>query len=228
VVDANDATPIAVEGAKSEPRLRRPIRFSLRTVFLLVTLVALVISLWINSRELRQAKKEVQKLRDECGYLTILDAKKAHAIAVRRLGSLRWAWRIYLPADRQFRLCSSTKLVPAIGIPTDRGYSMLHRTGEFLLEAGVEKDERGQWKLCLQIPGHGESTGIGDWRDHASSWSSDGVGPGQTCSFEPGQSLVLLRLRVSEEVRHANGTIRRSPQGPADGLMIWIEEIPKP
>lgn len=211
---------------KTAPR-RLPLRFSLGTLFLLVTLVALLTALWKTAREAWQLRDEVRKLRQECGYLTISEPNKMHAIRVPRLGTKRWAWRIYLPEKRAFRFNCSTHRIPSSGVdaPAISTTTMNTNSREFVLEAGLEKNREGQWRLLVSGSGTYFDTTI-DWMARDAGWTADGVMEGPTVSVEPGQPLVLMRARVME-VRNENGTVTRVPPvQPADGLMIWIEEVP--
>ena len=61
-----------------------------------------------------------------------------------------------------------------------------------------------------------------------SGWGTQQVNPGRTQTFEPGEPIVLLRLRVHEIVEKTDDgmTSSRAPDDPCDGLMIWIDSAP--
>jgi hypothetical protein len=135
---------------------RRRLQFSLATLILLVTIAALVVALWTTSQRWKKDVAELQKLRDLVGELTISDPDKVHAIRVPSTGQLKWQWRVYLPAGRQFRLRLITGDVPRAGVPAPGKavgmYGFLDCSGEFLLSANVEKNRRGTWVLAASAP----------------------------------------------------------------------------
>jgi len=239
--------PAPGNGGQAAPasRWRGPrLRYSLATLILLATIVCLLVALWTTSRRFREAtleaemlRDEVQKYRFEMGYLTISDANKAHAIDVPTHDSLKWQWRVYLPENRSFRLHGVTGRVPKEGVPgpgrTTRSISTI-RSGESLLYAEVQKDRRGGWGFRVEEGISAGSSTVGihqtheQWIEGGSGWSTEGVNLGQTESFEPGEPIVLLRLRVTEIVEKTDGsrTSHGPPDEPSDGLMVWIEETP--
>jgi hypothetical protein len=228
-------------GNTGKPRRLRP-RFSLATLILAATIVCLLVALWATSRRLQEtrlelalAQDELQKYRNELGYLTISDSNKVHAIGVRTPGRLRWRWRVYLPENRRFRLHTVTGGVPKDGIaaPGKRtGMSSTIQSGECLLHAYVERGHNGKWLLFVDKPSGSGSVSIpeneGRWVEEGLGWSIQQIKPGSMQVFEPGRPAVLLRLRVHTIVeKHEDGrTSQRAPEEPCDGLMIWIEEEP--
>ena len=98
-------------------------KFSLATLLVLVTIGCLLAALWATSQrldalraELAETRRELQKYRDELGYVTISDPNKAHATGIRTPGRLRWQWRVYVPKSRRFRLCAAARRIPANGV----------------------------------------------------------------------------------------------------------------
>ncbi len=240
-VDLADAT--GAEGRYKRP-CRFPLRFSLATLLLLATIVCLGVALWTTSRELDEARaegeelrNEVQKYRNELGYLEISDPGRVHAIGVPVHGNLKWHWRVWLPDERSYRLHVVTGGVPKEGVPqrgTSSGSSSTIRSGEMLIYAAVQKDRLGQWVFRVEKGVGGDSSTIGihqthqRWLEGGPGWSTRQVSPAKTRSFEPGKPVVLVRLRVSElvETTPDGRTTRRAPDEPCDGLMVWIEEMP--
>jgi hypothetical protein len=245
----NEPGEAELAGARLRARARQArwprLRFSLATLVLLATIVCLAVALWSTSRRFREAtlqvevlQEEVQKYREEMGYLTISDPSKVHAIGVPALGRLKWQWRVYLPENRAFRVHAVTGGVPKEGVPappgTRSGSTSTMRSGELLIYAEVQKDRNGQWVLHVEEGGMsaGSATiGIHQthqrWLEHFSGWIEQ-VRPGQTQAFEPGEPIVLLRLRVHEigEKTDHGRTSGHPPEEPCDGLMIWIDQTP--
>lgn len=229
------------------PRSRWPrLRYSLATLILLATIVCLLVALWTTSRRFRQAtleaetlRAEIQKYREEMGYLTISDPSKVHAIGVPAHGNFKWQWRVYQPENRRFRIHVVTGGVPKAGVPapgTSSGSASMIESGELLLYAAVEKDHRGNWVFCVEEGNSGGASQTGihqtheQWLERGVGWSTEQVRPGRTQAFEPGRPIVLLRLRVYESVENAEdgqtSTSFREPDEPCDGLMVWIDETP--
>jgi hypothetical protein len=221
------------------PRRRRfRLQFSLATLMLFVTLVAWLVSQWTTSQKLKEtteklqdATVELQKYRDELGYLTITDSNKVHAIGVLTPGSLKWQWRMYLPKNRQFKLHTICAGIPEDGVPT-RGTSGMYgdiQSGEFLLDASVGKDQQARWVLKTCRDGRDDATiSVSSWWIERDQWALtiEGVKPHKMESVAPGAPMVLLRLRAHQIEERKDGTWRsRAPDKPCDGVMIWIDEV---
>jgi len=111
--------------------------------------------------------------------------------------------------------------VPKTGVP-GRGqavgmHSRFRHSGEFLLSASVQENYRGTYVLAATAPNWEGSNPIqnDEWL-HRSSKTISQIELGKTESVAPGESMVLVRLRVDQD-----GT---SPESPCDGLMVAIEE----
>ena len=220
-------------------RLLRP-QFSLKTLMLLAVICALLVALWTSSRRLEQAKRdidvyraEIAKYRRELGYLDITDPNKVHAIGLRTTGSLRWQWRIYLPQNRRFRLGLYGIGIPKSGFAGGPNASGDIRSGESLVDACVERGPEGRWLLSTKRDGRGgHSVSIGGkevpWLDKGANKDIEEVQPEEVKVLEPGEPLVLVRLRVHKPTNVApDGTVltTSAPDTPCEGLMIAIEEV---
>jgi hypothetical protein len=192
------------------------LRFSLATLLLSAVIAALFIALWTTGQRWKKDAREVQKFRDQVGELTIADPNRVHVIRVPLAGSLKWAWRVYLPANREYRLHLATGDVPKDGLPGPgeamQMYSPIHCPGEFLLSASVEKDYRGNWVLAANAPGWNGSNPFqnDDWLNRG-GWTTSEIELGKTHSVAPGMPIVLVRLCAD--------------QGAGEGLMISIQEV---
>ncbi|MCI0332835.1 MAG: hypothetical protein L0228_06395 [Planctomycetes bacterium] len=223
------------------PRFRP--RISLLSALLLMTIAGMalvIVQLW---REIGPLRAEVQSLRTELGYLNIEDPTKAQAIQLQTGEMRHWKWRIYLPPGRDYRFCCYSGTLPSEkelrgaawfdrvqngGIGT--GSSGTMDGGEFTLDAMLEKDG-DQWKLVTKSSGGrgGGSDTIyqpsGDWLsspEHA--LSSSGMTSRQQTVFEPGEPIMLVKCLKPIITRFAGGYSARSPEGAADGFVMWIEE----
>jgi len=216
-------------------------RFSLAKFFLLILFVALIFALWSTSRDLREAKLELQQSREELGFLAITDASRIYAAAASNHHLLEWRWRIYLPKKAGLKLHWRTSNVPLSGIPgptakdsDDAGDSLL-RKGENLLDARVQKNSNGEWVLELKTSDLRGSNWTWwplidkkntTWLDHLGhhyAWSNTGVKERTSVSASSDQPLVLLRLRVDLVFSKVTKQMERAAStDPCDGLMLWI------
>ncbi len=81
--------------------LPRP-RFSLLTLLLLTTVVAMSVALWQLGSEVVPLREEVRQLRAEVGKLSVFDDEKIYAIQLKTEEKNVWWWRIYLPPGKFF------------------------------------------------------------------------------------------------------------------------------
>jgi len=171
---------------------------------------------------LNHAITELQKYRNEAGHLTISNREEVHAVGVQVTGSLEWKWRVYLPANREFRLHLATGEVPKAGAPGPGeavgAYTPFRCSGEFLILGKVEKNHRGTWVLAVSTPERKLSNPLQNdaWVERGGRTVSE-IKPRKTQSVAPGTPMVLLRLRVDQG--------GNAPETPCDGVMISIQEI---
>lgn len=226
-------------------------RFSLLTMLLVMTIVGMAIviaQMWRDVGPLRAANRQ---MRTELGLLTIEDPKRAYAISLPTFEDKTWKWRIYLPPGGQYSLSEYSGHLPdRVAHRGKTWFEEVRKTGngsiksgsgmqgEFLLEARLIK-EGEVWVLATQsIHLDGDNSRIGggrtsvyqpsgDWlSDRRSRTMSSDVGASQK-SFEPGEPILLVHLQrpVITETP-GGGYTSRSPQGPADGVVLWIEQQP--
>ncbi len=221
-----------------------PLRFSLATLLLLVTIVCLSAALWSSWVQLRDTKSQLlatearaEKYRSELGYLTIEDASKLHWIRVPRPGDLQWQWRVYVPEANRFRILVADDQIPQMGVAKVFKGEITLPAGEVTLHASVYRDHNGHRKFrveALDVPGlstfkYGMEGPRSEWLD-AGGWSCS-AGDDHT-EVPAGVDAVLLRLTASKVTRKTDeqgrpGTEYRIPDGPAAGLMVWVRDSKK-
>jgi hypothetical protein len=216
---------------------RRKVRFSLRGLILATAMLCTVASHVMTSWELRRVRQEARRLRDELGYLTVTDPNEVHAVALAPeagYATKHWRWRLHLPADRKFRVCYKFAGLPVEGLPDDNDGFFDDVAGEMSLAASAVREPTGSWRLVLHYdsprnpyPQTRTQTIENDgWlaEDASMSWSQ--AGAKTTESVEPGEPMVLLRLRRSKAVTFAGGGTGQTVEAnPTEGLMLWIEEV---
>ena len=187
-------------------------RFSIKSVLLVVTLLALVLTIVISNLQHRNDAIELAELRNVAGRLAISDPNLVHAIPVPLSGKRNWQWQIYLPEEKDYQIVLVTgDRVPITG-PPERwsGRTPFRRSGKFMLTAAVEKEDDGEWVLTTEAHGRTFSHPIGNtiWGSHQKT----GIKSGTTTAGIAGRPLELLRIRTPESVN------------PPNGIMILIEE----
>jgi hypothetical protein len=221
-----------------------PLRFSLATLLLLVTIVCLSAALWSSWVQLRDTKSRLQvaearieKYRIELGYLTIEDFSKLHWIRIPRPGDLQWQWRVYVPEENRFSVWVADERIPQMGVAKICRGGIYLPAGEMTLHASVYRDHNDHRKFrveAIDVPG--ASINVFGMEGPRAKWLDDG---GWSCSagndrteVPSGVDAVLLRLTAGKLIRKADEQGRpsaefRVPDGPAPGLMVWIKDSKK-
>ena len=206
----------------SNNRVRRLFpRFSLFTLVLMTTVVAMGIALWQQHLKYSPLEDEVRRLRDEVGVLSIEDESKLHAIRVRTPDDYTWKWRLWIPEGHAYRLRCESEQVPEEGLPTGQGTIHIREPGEMWVMYQIRRDERtGDWRGSMitnfASVGSDEHEWVG-WSNRSSQ--SSGIGTTTRIS-EPDENLLIERHRVSQ--RSSSSDI----EDPARGFMIWLEPVP--
>lgn len=226
-------------------RVRRvSLRFSLRTFFVSLLLLSLIGSNLYVSWRWHEARKDVERLRDELGYLTIDDPAKFHLREVPTYEPLSWRWRIYVPpGQHSFHIgvgrISKTGL--GAGSSSERGPTRPTDSlvGEYTMTARIERDQLGKWQLAVTWPDGGSMMSINEpyagWlpkepRGHhlqaRKKYHVDVAGGKpmngsarrrETESFPADEPVVLLRLRAPDDLANDTGQ-------PCEGVLIWFDK----
>lgn len=113
---------------------KRPakLRLSLLSLLLVMTCLAMCLGLWLAMlgtdravREMRTAQDENRRLRKEYGEFAVKDEGRLYAQELRlawhadeELRYRSWAWRVWTPKSRRYKLNYAEGMVPQTGIPT--------------------------------------------------------------------------------------------------------------
>jgi len=223
-------------------RLAMPkLRFSLRAFLLTLFVLSLIASNLYVSWKWRESRVEVDRLREEMGWLKIDDPTRIHVRQIESPEPLSWAWRIYLPPGNR-TLYAGGGAIAETGLKTDSAAdtslqpnSKQSKTSppdpldyEFTLTARIERDQRGNLQLAVSAPRQGLAFAL---RPKDSAWIMDDKrfglwttrklqleaagSRGQTESFAADDAIVLLRLRAPDDKQAESGE-------PCDGVMIWF------
>jgi hypothetical protein len=218
-------------------------RFSLMNGLLLTALVASGITIWLMWHEVGPLRAEVHKLRTELGYLNIDDPTRAYAIDLPTADSRRWKWRIYLPPEIKHRFCcysgtlpSPTEFVGAAWFDRVRnggigaGSSCSFNSGEFTFEVALETEGESWHVITKGSGGHGAGRSSiylpsDDWlSSKEGGLMSSGIGARNQTTFQPGDPILLLKVVRPIVTKVNGGYSTRSPDGAAEGFVVWIEE----
>ncbi len=215
-------------------------RYSLLSLLLFTTIVALIVSHVRTSMKLSAATAELRMLRLETGYLAVSDPDKIHAIELPTLEEKTWKWRIYVPDGKRATVSHAFNKIPKEGLPKREGRTGglgFIDSGETIVTAAFRKGAEGQWQLIVEATSFAEGQSRGgtstrtnmspdrlSWLDVSRGHRTQGVS--RTTSVMNGDDpLTLIRLRVNKPVQQANGAIEHKVSEEAcDGLMIWIEQ----
>jgi hypothetical protein len=226
---------MSAELALLAPKLG-PWKFRLSTFLIFIALVALAIHLIVQSRQLRDAKIELRKLRDETGQLTVEDRTKVHIRQIDSPEPGTWRWRVFLPAGIASRYGWSLAYgdIPAKGFPkpTTNAFwngPFYETENEVLVTASLQKAGDGDWLMSV-------SSRIGNSKEQMGGASivipdeflkaartgcevADFLGSKETDLLKPGQPIVLLKWRACGTMPDGSEGVTDSP---TPGYMIWM------
>jgi hypothetical protein len=215
-------------------------KFSLRTLLIVVALVCFAIGTYVVGTRLANAEREVRKLRNESGFLTIDDRSKVHVIALGVDEANTWRWRLFIPKGHQYSWNIAAEKIPKNDVPEKaeiRGISneaYWEQDNEVLVTARLRQGEDKNWRLSVE-------SRIGDSKNQMSGaalqiakekmqWMIDGrasstdgrvTGDRGVAVFDPKGPIILLQRRPTE--RQPDGSYLPSPN-PMPGYMVWLKE----
>jgi hypothetical protein len=217
---------------------RRWFQFRLSAILVVIVIVGLcvahfratrlVLKLERRNRELESANS---KLRVEAGYLEIDDPSKAVVLRIQNLEEDTWQWKVWLPPGRWFLSCL-TEGIPRQGVTNGSSSGPIDGDRELPVYVTLRKGPDGQWIFRFGV----DETSIGSVVD-ASNWlvkqvegasitrprSTNIAGDKSQDVLDPGQPVVLLRLRAFEVVATPNGSWEGQDNGAtSDGIMVWL------
>jgi hypothetical protein len=206
--------------ASDSPDTRRP-RYTLRVLFAAVAVIALVVT-WVNTYRIaarnRLLEVENRRLRNEVGALSVEDESQFHAIQIPTNDELEWAWRIWIPDGRSYRVRAVGGQIPKESFPQFGGTITISQPGEHVVRYRIRRGPRddlwwGEMSASGARVGRYEAPWI-EWERRTAT--TDGVGS-STIKFPPDQRVVLIRYRVSQ------APSSDKIEDPATGFLIWLE-----
>lgn len=224
-------------------RAPRP-RFSLLSLILLTTVVALALGLVIESNRhraaMQQAVDENARLKEQLHYLQVTDPTKVAAARIENRNPYLRRWRIYLPPGKRWRLGIFSGLIPTRGYDIDGAtnrrnshYPMMVDLGTgippegALLEASFYNNYNQGWVLQVTGPEGVVPAGVVTARlagnvatflEGERRWQTIG----ESADVEVGQSTHRPDRPIDlwRKLWIAQGN---PPSGHKPGFIVWIE-----
>jgi hypothetical protein len=215
---------------------RLPRTISLRTTLLFVAFLGLGIAAVRLSDRADRAEREVRKLRQEAGFLSVDDRKKLHAIALDTTEPGTWRWRVFLPKGHHYQMHAAFGDIPVEGVLPEGTYS--GRSGqltgqsdvEVLITAVLRIEPDRSWRLST----HEKIVGVQAESSSGSKGSqfqpgkpsntggteSDILGTSGQVTLDSRGPIVLLRYRF---LKDSGGGSFRSTKGKTPGFLIWLD-----
>lgn len=190
-------------------------------------LLTAAVGIWAwNFRMVQQTTQweyEINVLRRAAGELAVDDPRQMAVIQRRPEWRGDLQWDVFLPPGREYSLYLATRDIDQRG-----GFEGLTPRqaklppGKHRIQLKYTEAADGKWDIGILREGQPllESTETPDWQTSTSfSWSQP-VRIGETLQRAAPARLPLRRLAFN--IPDATGS--SSPRGPANGLLVWIEE----
>ncbi|TWT90615.1 hypothetical protein Mal64_10090 [Pseudobythopirellula maris] len=207
------------------PKPRTGPRFSLLSLLVLTAITVLVAVLWVELREVGPLRREVRRLREQSGLITVDDRTRPHALMLKSDSPFEWRWLVWLPESSGAVVRVANGGVPITGLPAEADDELPIRTTQepLVVSYRIHRDPVDNW-LYGTLSAEGRvAIEVGDdlaWPEFSPKVFLRGGVTEKTQSFAPGKPVELLRLRAAETTN-----VRMIPN-PADGVMIWLEMKP--
>lgn len=203
-----------------EPARRKfTAQFSLRTLLLLTAAVAVWIGIFVTRRETQRLNIDAQQLRPLARELFVDDPQQIAVI--KRLEE--WydenIWDLHLP--QAMRLCVASREIDDKGTPPIMKEVAIP-AGRRAVEIRSDRLPDKSWRTIVLLDG-AEVLAVDEPADWNAGRGSSGGGAFSTSTQLPANKTVeLFRRRFMVETSPG---ISNSPNGPANGLMLWLEPV---
>jgi hypothetical protein len=207
----------ATDSVTDQPPRRWVWQIGLRTLFLLITVVAVWTVYFSNRSAIRTYEERIAAMKPLARELTIDDEFKIAVIKKEPYWYDENRWEVYLPPGT-YRLCLATREIDESGFAPIAA-SIPLSPGRHTLSLEQVKTDDG-WRVVVECDGQQVLA-----TDEPKAWypAVGSVGGGEFDSLterEPSEPLVLFRRRFTLPAAGGRNT---TPTGPADGVMLWIE-----
>jgi hypothetical protein len=207
--------------AAKQPRRRRW-QLGVRTLLLLMAAIAVWMAYFVNRRHNAALAARIKAMVPLAHELVIEDARKIAVVKLEEYWFDENRWEVYLPAG-QYRLCVATHGIDKNGLaPVVKSTPI--EAGRHLLALEQQRDN-DVWRITALWDGR-ERIAVEEPKDWDPGTGSVGGGDYSLSEqLPPDQPAVLFRRRFMREVGKGRTT---TPNGPTEGLMLWIERTAGP
>ena len=211
----------------------RKTRFSLASLLLIVTVLALAISYYLKSREMEDAKKELVEYRFQHGNLVVDDATKPHLLTYVDQQN-PWKWYAFFPAKKKYRIMSGVGTIDTDKVPDASGLQhvgVLEVVGKGeLTTLSVTLRDLDAKTVELKVAHDNASISRAfpkkdvPWlaKDNATSKSS---GHKEQFVGESDNPFVIFWSRKPKITRTATSTMVTLDTAPTDGIAVWAVPV---
>ena len=200
---------------------RRGLQIGLRTLFLLVTAIAVWTVYFVNRRAIQQYEERTSAMRPLARELVVEDESQVAVIKQEPYWYDENRWAVYLPPylpPGKYRLCLATREIDVSGLaPVVTSVPL--SPGRHALGLEQEKTDDG-WQVVVLREGQVILSNEEPKEWYPAVGSSGGGHFDRLEQREPSEPVVLFRRRFT---RPTAGGRSMTPTGPADGVLLWIE-----
>lgn len=206
-------------------------QLGLRGLILLVVAAALGFSIAADRRQIADLTRRVDRLRAMIGELEVADPTQPAAMLTNEHWMKSLTWEVDLPPGPQYRLVLATREIdnndqfpqPLKSAPLAPGRYCLTASHDWQVKNHVLKVQSGRTTVldAQELP---TWAGTGMQVRHVLNPTHRDVG--RTIQRPVGRPLPLLRRRFGRPVPGNTTGAWETPDGPRDGVLLWIESQP--
>jgi hypothetical protein len=210
-----------------EPPRRSRWQIGLRTFSLFIVAIAVWMTDIANRRENERIEAGIETMLPIARELAITDPTQITAVKRQESWYDENIWDLHLPKG-QFRLCLATReIAPSSSVLPPVVRSRPLSPGKHTVALELDKTD-DLWRVSVSID-QDESLEVEEpkeWNEGVGS--SGGSQISESRPFPPDKPVVLFHRRFSRQTKNSSSGLQtsRTPSGPSEGLMIWIEPVP--
>lgn len=189
-------------------------------MLLLTAVVAVWTSYWHSVQVIHKLESQIASMQRLAHKLLIHDRQQIAVVQLPQTWHDENRWKVYLPVG-EYRIGLATRQIDNLGLAPVRSETLIGE-GTHEIELLQSDDEDGS-VITVTVDGRPmiEATESQDWNPKRSS--TGGGNFFSSAQLSPDDPIVLLRRRYG---RRSQTSQRPDPQGPTEGLLLWIERIP--
>ena len=211
------------EPIETKPAPRRTYRqISLRTLLLLTAAVAVWVAHFKNRSDNEHFTEQINTMRPLARELIVVDPSLAAVVKQDEHWYDQNDWKYFLP-DGDYRLQIATREIDEKGLaPVTQSVPIKAGMGHVGLEQ--KRNQNRDWLVTITAEGK-EILSFEEPADWDAGRGSSGGGlHSESTQLPPDEPIVLFRRRFMVETMPGGGSYT-TPQGPSNGLLLWIEQV---